>query len=129
MDKWAQLFGRKLASDREADDFFTLLNSELNKSTHCTIEEAGLYPGGAGYYAHIMTLRSFAEVENKREALKSLELPVLVIKGQCDNQKWGYTEEYLSLFQNARLEVLEDTGHSLTGSEQYFPLLRGFLMP
>ena len=46
--KFAYLFERKLAPDKEVDRFFTFLNDELNKSTNCKIEEAKEFPGGGG---------------------------------------------------------------------------------
>jgi proline iminopeptidase len=43
---WAKIFGRKLASDKEADDFQTCLNNELNKATVCDTSKALKAEGG-----------------------------------------------------------------------------------
>jgi proline iminopeptidase len=127
--KWAYRFGKKLATDEEADNFFTFLSEELIKSTRCKIEEAEEYGGGGGYYAHIMTLKSFSEVENKKDLITKINIPVLIIRGQCDNQKWGFTQEYLDLLPNARLEIVENSGHDLISgnAEKYFELVSGFV--
>lgn len=127
--KFAYRFEKKLASDEEVDHFFTFLNNELNKSTNCTIKESKASSGGGGYYSHIMTAKSFDQVKNKKDQLKKLETPILILRGQCDNQSWGFTEEYLELFTNAHLEIIEGSGHDLINStqEEYYTLVSAFL--
>ena len=130
MTQWAYLFHSKLASDKEGDDFFTYLNQELSKSTACNIEkETKKYKGGGGYYTHIMTVKSFQNVADKRDKLKTLNTPILIIRGQCDNQKWGFTKEYLDLFSNSRLEIIEGVGHDIISGNRakYVELMRDFL--
>lgn len=129
ISKWAFLFHSKLATDKEMDDFFTFLNEELRKSTDCIYEEQERYPGGSGYYSHIMTVKSFGRVENNRNKLSKLETPVLILRGQCDNQKWGYTKEYLDLLVNARLKIIEGVGHDIIRKQQetYYDLILDFL--
>ena len=127
--KWAQLFGKKLAKDKEVDDFFTYLNEELSKSTTCDGTGINRYTGGAGYYTHIMTVKSFYEVPNQKEKLKTITTPILLIKGQCDNQAWGYTKEYLELLPHSRLEIIKNTGHNLFSGDRahYYQLVKHFL--
>jgi len=127
--KWANRFHSKWASDQEVDAFFTYLNGELNKSTSCKSSEAAIYPGGSGYYAHIMTVQSFNEVEEGREVLSKSSLPVLVLRGQCDNQKWGFTQEYIHLFPHSQLRIIENAGHDLIAGnrEQYIQWMEDFL--
>ncbi len=127
--KWAYLFNEKLASDKEADNFFTFLNQELSKSTTCYPDNSKKYPGGAGYYSHIMTVRSFRKVKDRRNELQSIKTPILLLRGQCDNQKWGFTKEYLDLFSNSRLKIIEDAGHDIISadSEAYYTLINQFI--
>jgi proline iminopeptidase len=56
-------------------------------------------------------------MEDPRPKLRNSPIPLLVLKGQYDNQKWGYTHEYLELFPNHLLLVLPNAGHSVS-SEQ-----------
>lgn len=130
--KWASLFNSKLASDQEVDNFFGHLNYELSKSTYCAIDqkkEKKKIKGGLGFYNHIMTINSFSKVKDQRNKLRKMTTPILIIRGQCDNQKWGFTKEYLDLFSNAKLEIIKDTGHDLIGGdkEKYFQLIENFL--
>jgi len=106
-------FGIKWASDKEMDSYMDLLNQLLSRSTVCNADSKLPEYTGAGYYAHIMTVRSFANVQNQREALSSIKVPVLVLKAQCDNQPWGYSAEYLDLFSNSELGIVEQSGHSM----------------
>ena len=129
VSRWAYVFNSKLASDLEMDQFFTKLNSELSKSTTCTIDNNRIIESGGGYYTHIMTVRSFYEVVDKRESLKNSTTPVLILRGQCDNQKWGFTKEYLDLFKNSELKIIKDAGHDIlnTGYEKYMKAIEVFL--
>ncbi|MCB0640696.1 MAG: alpha/beta hydrolase, partial [Phaeodactylibacter sp.] len=113
----AHTFGKKLASDNEADAFFTHLNEALQRSTTCNGEGLDPYPPGGGYYAHVRTIQSF-QVPDRRAQLQPLQTPVLLLKGQCDNQPWGYTQEYLDLFEQARLVVIPDGGHGIREQDQ-----------
>ncbi|MCP4438068.1 MAG: alpha/beta hydrolase [Aureispira sp.] len=126
---WATILETKLASDKEADDFFTYLNSQLSKSTTCDGSGVVEYRGGGGYYSHVMTVQSFWEVENKRAKIKDSKVLLLILRGQCDNQKWGYTQEYLNLFPNAQLKIIEGAGHSIEQryQDKYIKMMEAFL--
>ncbi|MEL7121343.1 MAG: alpha/beta hydrolase [Bacteroidota bacterium] len=125
----AALFGKKMSTDKEADNFFTYLNTQLNKSTKCDPADAKPSNGGGGYYVHVMTVRSFQEVKDKRAQVDGLEIPTLIIKGQCDNQKWGFTQEYLKLLPNSKLEIIEGAGHIIgkEHQEEYLQVVNAFL--
>lgn len=112
--KCALMFGYKLASDKEADDFLTYLNDKLNKSTVCDTTRALKAEGGGGFYAHVMTVQSLTLLQDPRPKLKHSNIPILVMKGQCDNQKWGFTSEYLDLFTNHQLAIIPGAGHSIS---------------
>jgi proline iminopeptidase len=126
---WAKSFGKKLASDKEVDDFQTYLNSELNKATVCDNSKALKAEGGGGFYVQVMTVRSFSEIKDPRPKLKDCKVPVLIMKGQCDNQPWGFVYEYLELFPNHKLIIIPDAGHSISVEqpELYLKTIRAFL--
>jgi proline iminopeptidase len=127
---WATLFGKKLASDKEADGFQTYLNSELNKATVCDPSKALKAEGGGGFYAQVMTVHSFNEIKDPRPKLKGSKIPILVMKGQCDSQPWGFVKEYLELFPNHQLKIIPEAGHSISVEqpELYLKTVRGFLL-
>jgi len=51
------------------------------------------------------------EDETVKGKLRSLTLPVLILKGECDYLKWEVTYEYKSLLKNSTLLFLESAGH------------------
>ena len=53
-------------------------------------------------------------MKDPRPALKASSIPILVMKGQCDNQKWGFTNEYLQVFKNHQLVIIPNAGHSIS---------------
>ncbi len=126
---WAKSFGKKLASDEEADDFQTYLNIELNKATVCDISKALKAEGGGGFYAQVMTVQSFNEIQDIRPRLKGSKVPILLMKGQCDNQPWGFLTEYLDLFPNHQLKIIPGIGHAISVEqpELYLKTIREFL--
>jgi proline iminopeptidase len=125
---FAVVFGLKLASDKEMDNFQTYLDG-INKATVCDPSMAPKPEAGGGFYSQIMTIRSLNEVKDPRLDLKGSKIPVLIMKGQCDNQKWGYLSEYLELFPNHQLAIIPDAGHSIAieQPELYLSTIRGFL--
>lgn len=126
----AKSFGIKLASDREADNYQTYLNNELNKATVCDTSKALKAAGGGGFYVQLMTVKSFSEIKDPRPKLKGSKIPVLIMKGQCDNQAWGFVTEYLELFPNYQLKIIPDAGHSISVEqpELYLKTIRNFLL-
>ena len=128
---WAKSFGKKIASDKEADDFQTYLNSELNKATVCDTSKALEAEGGGGFYAQVMTVQSFNEIQDIRPKLKGSKVPILLMKGQCDNWSGGFVNEYLELFPNHQLKIIPDAGHSISVEqpEIYLNIIREFLNP
>ncbi|NTW24254.1 MAG: alpha/beta hydrolase [Lentimicrobium sp.] len=128
----ARFFNWKLASDKEMDAFSTLLNHEMGKSTVCDtsyLSEVNNIESGSGYYSMIKTAQSFNKVPDIRQKLANSNIPVLLLRGQCDGIKWGYANEYLQLFKNHRLVIVYGAGHSI-GIEQpkvYLQEIRQFL--
>lgn len=129
MAYFATHFGWKIAGDQEADAFETLLGYEVNKSTvHDTSKIAPPSPGG-GFYAAVMTFKNLLTVKDPRPQLQHSTIPVLVMKAQYDNQRWGFTNEYLELFSNHQLVIIPDAGHAVSVEQPqlYLKTIREFL--
>ncbi len=125
----ATKFYKKMASDKEVDNFASYLNFEVNKSTVCDTANILKAVAGSGFYAAVMTFKSLDLVQDPRPKLKNSDIPILVMKGQCDNQKWGFTNEYLALFRNHQFTFIPDAGHfiSVEQPELYIKAIKGFL--
>lgn len=126
---FAKSFGIKIATDKEADNYQTYLNNELNKATVCDTSKAWKAEGGGGFYAQLMTVKSFNKIQDPRQKLKGLYFPILIMRGQCDNQPWGVVHEYLELFPNYQLKIIQKAGHSIAVEqpELYLKTIREFL--
>jgi proline iminopeptidase len=122
-------FGSKLASDQEMDDFQAILGGEVNKSTVCDTANAPKPKSGGGYYAQIMTMQSLYEWPDFRQKLKNCPIPLYILRGQCDNQKWGAVEEYLEIFPRHTLVIAPNAGHfiALEARDFYVEALRRFV--
>jgi proline iminopeptidase len=115
---FATRFGKKIASDNEVDEFADFLDSKIYKSALCDTSVKLSNRGGNGYYASIMTYKSLFQLKDFRAKIRGMKIPVLVMKGECDNQPWGATNEYLSLFPNHRFKLVTNAGHYIN-VEQY----------
>jgi proline iminopeptidase len=113
MNYFASGFGWKLASDEEADAFASFAGYAINRSTVCDTANIPAMNAGGGYYAGVRTYKSLMGVKDYRAKLKVLNIPVLILKGQCDNQPWGYTYEYTQVFKDHELKVIQSAGHFL----------------
>ena len=114
MSFFATNFAVKLATDKEADDFETYLDFEVNKSTVYDTSKIPKMSAGGGYYASVMTFNSLHTIQDPRPKLKNSEIPILVIKAQYDNQKWGFTKEYCEIFKNYKLLIIPNSGHAIS---------------
>lgn len=119
----------KLASDSEMDDFASILNYQMNKSTVCDTSRHGNPEPGYGYYCMVKTVESFAGVKDRRAKLKGCDIPVLILRGQCDGIKWGYIDEYSHLFTNCAIKIIPGAGHSVAreSPEAYLSSIQAFL--
>jgi proline iminopeptidase len=131
MSYYARAFGKRLATDAEADDFAAYLNYESNKS--CVFDTAAIkklpYTYGYGYYSQLMTLASLHQTPDPRPKLRNYPNPVLIMRGQGDNQKWAYTREFMDLFINHQLVIVPRAGHFiyLEQPKLYIKTIKEFL--
>lgn len=126
---WVRNFGRKLAGDEEADQLATHYATYLNKSMVCDSTNAVIAEGTEGYYSHYMTRLSLGAVPDPRPKVTQCSVPVLIMKAQCDNQKWGYTTEYLDVFRNHEFALIKNAGHNIfiEQPDQYISTIKNFI--
>jgi proline iminopeptidase len=126
---WSRFFGKKLASDKEADAYLTNMANVFTKGLVCDPAKALKEEGGAGGYCNLNTSVSYGSLQDPRIKLKNNNIPVLVLKGQYDNIDWGYTKEYLELFRNSRFQLIPNAGHQIFAEqpELYIKTISDFL--
>ena len=119
-------------SETEADTLVTKLSSLLLGGMACDPEQ---FPDDYnilfGFWA-IMIPDELPEPPNKavKDKLRSLTLPVLILKAECDYIKWEVTYEYKSLLRNSTLLFLEGAGHMpfLEKPDLVLDSIRSFLL-
>lgn len=129
MNFMANNFDKKLASDDEADAFQARLVGQLNKAVVCDTSRALKAAGGNGFYVATKTMQSLETQPDPRPKLAHSQIPLFLMRGQCDNQKWGYLTDYFELFERHRLVVIPGAGHSISIEQPclYLKALREFL--
>lgn len=127
---FATRFGKKIASDKEVDEYANFLDAKTYKSALCDTSINLANRGGSGFFASIMTYKSILLQKDFREKIKGIDTPVLVLKGQCDNQPWGATNEYLSFFPNHKFVLIPNAGHfiNVEQHEMYIHEIKNFLL-
>jgi proline iminopeptidase len=127
---FATRFGKKIASDKEVDEYADFLDSKTYKSALCDTSVNLPNRGGNGYYASIMTYKSLLLLKDFRPEIREVKIPVLIMKGECDNQPWGATNEYLSLFPNHKFKLVPNAGHfiNVEQNEIYIREIKNFLV-
>lgn len=127
---FATRFGKKIASDKEVDEYAAFLDSKAYKSALCDTSINLANRGSSGFFASIMTYKSVLLLKDFRADIKGVNMPVLILKGQCDNQPWGATNEYLSLFTNHKFVLIPNAGHFINVEQRqmYIREIKNFLL-
>ena len=127
---FATRFDKKIASDKEVDEYADFLDSKAYKSALCDTSVNLPNRGGNGYYASIMTYKSLLQLKDFRPKIRGLKTPVLILKGECDNQPWGASNEYLNLFPNHTFSLVTKAGHfiNVEQNEIYIREIKNFLV-
>jgi proline iminopeptidase len=126
---WA-LFGKKIASDEEADSYLNKMAEKFTKGLVYDPSRTLPEEGGGGGYCNIKTPTSYSRLADPRPKLINNNTPVLIIKGQYDNIPWGNTNEYKDIFKNSQLKIIEKAGHDIyiEKPDEYLQAMRSFLI-
>ncbi len=126
----ATRFGKKMAPDKEVDEYANYLDAKASKSALCDTSINLANRGNSGFYASIMTYKSILELKDFRAKINGINMSVLIMKGQCDNQPWGATNEYLSLFPKHKFVLIPNAGHfiNVEQHEIYLREIKNFLL-
>ncbi|MBX7227432.1 MAG: alpha/beta hydrolase [Chitinophagales bacterium] len=125
---WA-FAGKKIASDEEADSYLNKMAEKFTKGLVYAPTKVLTEEGGGGGYCNIKVPTSYKKLSDPRPKLKNNNIPVLIIKGQYDNIPWGNTNEYLDIFKNSQLKIIEKAGHDvyIEKPNEYLEAIKLFL--
>lgn len=100
-------------TEAEADTLVTNLSSSLLGGMACDPEKFPVDHNILFGFWATMIPDNLPEPANEsvKDKFKSLTLPVLILRSECDYLKWEVTYEYKSLLKNSTLLFLEGAGH------------------
>ncbi|MFC0531958.1 alpha/beta fold hydrolase [Phytohabitans kaempferiae] len=108
---------RTLLPERGMDAEYEALVGGLDMRPGCAgpggADDAGTEPAGFGFWANAMTVRDAGQAPDPRPALRGLETPVLVLRGECDYIAPAVAAEYGQLLPNTTLVDVPDAGHDI----------------
>ncbi len=96
----------------------------------CDMQGVDAESSGYGFWSNRMTSKTLqARTRDPKPSLRTNHTPVLVLRGECDYKAAAVAREYAEVFPNARLELIEATGHMLYWEEPdaYLQRVRRFL--
>ncbi len=109
----------------------------LEYQAHCKGHFAGGRPPagatrarGGNYYANLLTLKSLREAPDPRPALRSVDAPVLLVRGACDYIPMSSAQAWRDALPRSSLVEIPGAGHALTAAapEAVLAIMRAFLV-
>lgn len=107
----ATAFNVKLMPDAEADAALNTIVTKIKPGLVCdrtNVPDESV--GGMGMYAHGWS-NWFGGVDDWRDELRQVEVPLLVLQGQCDMFPYAAVFEHAALVPNGRYRLIEGAGH------------------
>ncbi len=123
----AHFLDKKLISDKQMDRILNSLVSNVVKGIVCDASHTLPEEGGAGLYAYIAT--NSADYPEIRDKVKTVQAPILVLKGQCDFLSYASGYEYVDLYPNSQISFIENAGHEIwyEQKEEYIKTIIEFI--
>ncbi|MER6526255.1 alpha/beta fold hydrolase [Streptomyces sp. NPDC001508] len=120
-----------LAGDRELDQWMHEVALVGKDTTLC----AGAAPTEAhnnpqGFYSNQMTVKDFEQLPDPRPVLRTVHVPSLIMRGECDFVRPEVTREYRQTLPDSRLVHIPGAGHAIARAQPrlYTVLLEAFLL-
>lgn len=107
----ALLFNKKIISDKQMDRMLNTLASQFTKGMVCDPNNVLPEEGGGGLYAYMAT--NSGDYPEIRQTIKTVEVPILVMQGQCEFLSFASGYEYVDLYPNSKYIFVENAGHEI----------------
>ncbi|MEU2682597.1 alpha/beta fold hydrolase [Streptomyces hygroscopicus] len=120
-----------LVGDREVDHWMHEVALQGKDGTSCEgASPTTAHDNPQGFYSNQMTVRDFEQLPDPRPRLRTLHVPSLIMRGECDFIKPAVTAEYQHTLAGSELVTVQGAGHSISGEQpgRYTALLRAFLL-
>lgn len=127
------VFGNpNLVGDDKLDAIFHDMSKDFVSGMVCDTANAAAPSGRPGMYSQLYTNKSHKNsTHDLRAKLRELDIPVLVLKPECDYIDWRVAYEYAQLIDGAELKVIPNAGHSIYTENRadYLAAIHAFLSP
>ncbi|MGW4380144.1 alpha/beta fold hydrolase [Kitasatospora sp. NPDC004531] len=103
-----------LLPDDQADALFRQLLAISGSAATCHPgSNAELPVKTPGFYANQLIAEDLAHRPDPRPALRTVNVPALVLRGECDYKHWEVTREYRDTLPGAQLLYVPGAGHAI----------------
>ncbi|MFJ1792691.1 alpha/beta fold hydrolase [Kitasatospora griseola] len=103
-----------LLPDDRADALFRNLLTVSGSAATCHPGAAAELPVRTpGFYANQLIAADLRHRPDPRPALRTVRVPALVLRGECDYKHWEVTREYRDTLPGARLLYVPGAGHAI----------------
>jgi proline iminopeptidase len=119
-----------LIPDEEIDAVFARLIGIAGSAASCDAGRPVAVPSAVpGFYANQLVSQDQDAVPDPRPGLREVDVPVLVLRGECDYKRWEIAREYRDTFPDATLVYVPGAGHAidLDEPELYVATVTAFL--
>ena len=104
----------RLFPDEVAGAFFDRVTNEFYlPHLGCEGAHLGVVSNGYGFWANRMTARDLDAVEDPKPRLSRSEIPVLILRGECEYMHRAVAEQYLTVFRHSSLVEISGAGHMI----------------
>lgn len=117
------------APDGELDPRMARVYAATERALHCPGHSGPVLHGAAFYANQVPQTWHRPPVPDIAPRLRTLHVPALVLKGQCDYVDWHTAAEYIKAIPGARLAYLRRAGHDIRTDRPaaYQATIRAFL--
>ncbi|MEV7116987.1 alpha/beta fold hydrolase [Kitasatospora griseola] len=106
--------GHALLPDDQADALFRNLLAISGSAATCHPGAAAELPVKTpGFYANQLIAADLRHRPDPRPVLRTVRVPALVLRGECDYKHWEITREYRDTLPGARLLYVPGAGHAI----------------
>src|SRR3954463_16104921 len=90
---------------------------------------ASVHDNHQGFYGNQLTVADFARTPDPRPALRTVRVPALILRGECDFVPPETAEEYRRTLTGSELIRVRGAGHAIAANQpdRYREALLGFL--
>jgi pimeloyl-ACP methyl ester carboxylesterase len=116
--------------DDEADELLHRVAVLGKDATGCPDSPpAPVHGNHQGFYSNQGTVDDFARTPDPRPALRSVRVPALILRGECDFIPAATAEQYRATLAGSTLVTVAGAGHAVAGNQpgRYRDLLLDFL--